>query len=231
MLWRRFATCATGTCSAATADARTTAGVTPTCWCLVSTAPWTPAASAVRRMEPRFCGSCTLSNSTNRGCVDALCCLHHRIKARVLKRFGRCGNALMVGAAHHTVQRQPLDTYDRDMLLGHQRLQVPQVLRCVVDAIGKVDLFYLARPQSLQHRPASIDVCLNPFNLADHTRPWPCTLISERAPLKEGPASCRWNGRPRPESARVPGGSCRLCAWRSLKGAQSPLNPRGERAA
>src|SRR5436309_194208 len=62
-----FLTTATGRCSIAPAEARTTAGVTRAALCAGTTIPVAPAASPVRATAPRLCGSVTWSRQTSRG--------------------------------------------------------------------------------------------------------------------------------------------------------------------
>ena len=62
-----FGTRDTRMCSEAPADARTAAGVTPAARRSGTMTPCTPAASAVRKSEPRFCGSRTWSRTRRNG--------------------------------------------------------------------------------------------------------------------------------------------------------------------
>ena len=59
---------ATGRCSTAPAEALQTAGVTSAARRSGITTPAAPAHSAVRQIEPRFCGSWTWSSATSSGC-------------------------------------------------------------------------------------------------------------------------------------------------------------------
>ncbi len=61
----RLRTRATGRCSTAPADALQTAGVTSAERRSGMTTPVAPAASAVRQIAPRFCGSVTSSSATS----------------------------------------------------------------------------------------------------------------------------------------------------------------------
>ena len=67
MLWAKFVTRAIGTYSTAPVEAFVTTGVIPTERCFGIITPVTPLASAVRKIEPKLCGSSKLSKISKKG--------------------------------------------------------------------------------------------------------------------------------------------------------------------